>query len=143
MIAEIVRQWEEHLGIQVVFDEFPLEIDWPPTLETHGKIFGWAADYTDPDSFLRQSEIIDTLKHWGWKNDYYMELVELAAQTPNRSHRMAMYRQADHILVEDEVLIIPIWYGGEWLLPQLLKPSVKNYHRNPLGFIPFKDIILE
>ena len=143
LIAEIVSQWDENLGIQVIFQEIPIEEDWLPAMETHGKIHGWAADYPDPDSFLRQSHIFDALKHWGWKNDHYTELVELAAQTPNRSQRMAMYRQADHILVEDEALIIPIWYGGIWLLPQLLKRGVKNYHRNPLGYIPFKDIILE
>jgi hypothetical protein len=56
---------------------------------------------------------------------------------------MAMYRQADHMLVADDALVIPIWYGGVWSMPQLLKPWVKNYRRNALGDIRFKDVTLK
>jgi oligopeptide transport system substrate-binding protein len=143
IISEIVRQWGEWLGIEVIIDEVPIESDWPPLSESHGKVHGWAADYPDPDSFLRQSNIYDTLQYWGWEDERYKELVELAARTPNRVHRMAMYRQADRLLVDDEALIISIWYGGTWSMPQLLKPWVKNYRRNALGYIRFKDVTIE
>jgi oligopeptide transport system substrate-binding protein len=104
---------------------------------------GWVADYPDPDSFLRQSYIYLYLRHWGWKNKQYDDLVEKAAHTPDRGKRLAMYRHADRILVAEEVLVIPSWYGdaGEFL--DLVKPWVRNIHRNALGYIQFKNVMIE
>jgi oligopeptide transport system substrate-binding protein len=145
IIPEIVRQWGEWLGIEVVFDEVPVGKSMPrsKSSEFHGRLQGWAADYPDPDSFLRHSNIYHFLQNWGWEDEQYKELVELAARTPNRSRRMAMYRQADHMLVADDALVVPIWYGGSWSLPHLMKPWVKNYRLNALGHIRFKDVTLE
>lgn len=145
IIPEIVRQWGEWLGIEVVFDEVPVWKGLMPrskSSEIHGRLHGWTADYPDPDSFLRHSNIYDFLQNWGWEDDQYKELVELAARTPNRSRRMAMYRQADHMLVADDALVVPILYGGRGSLPHLMKTWVKNFRRNALGYIRFKDVTL-
>ena len=54
---------------------------------------------------------------------------------------MSMYRQADRILVEDEVLFIPLWYSRTLL--RLVKPSVKNFKTNLLARTFFNDVVIE
>jgi len=143
MNAEIARQWREALGVETTYYIRTLEGDLSKPPDAHGSVGGWLADYPDPDSFLRQSHIYLNLRHWGWKNKHYDDLIEEAAHTPDRAQRLAMYRKADRILVAEEVLVIPFWYGDAGGSPDLVKPWVRNFRRNALGYIQFKDVTTE
>jgi len=137
----IARQWQENLGIAVDLIGMSLGFSRKP-FDSHILGIGWIADYPDPDNFLRQSNFCAALTTAGWRDARYTELIEQAAITPDRARRMAMYREADHILTAAQVLVAPLSYGS-WGLLDLVKPWVKNYKPNALGMFHFKDITLE
>jgi ABC-type oligopeptide transport system substrate-binding subunit/class 3 adenylate cyclase len=114
-------------------------------LRYRGHIFssGWGADYPDPDNFLHKSIFVSFLTHNGWKDPLYDTLIEEAAVAQDRNKRLKMYRQADKLLVNDQVLVYPIRYGGEGAFADLTKPWVKNFRRDVLGYVRFKDVAFE
>jgi len=139
MILEISRQWQDTLGIEID----PEEMSYIENVWGNALIVGWVVDYPDPDSVLLNTPDYELLRRWGWKNQRYEALVREAACTPDRSLRMSMYRQADQILVAEDVVAIPITYGGGGFSRALLKPWVKDFHRNALGYVNMKEIRIE
>ncbi len=140
--AEVRRQWREALGIESIFLVRNNTDDRLNEFDTHGVGGGWVADYPDPDSMLRLL-ISFNLRQWGWHNARYDDLVERAARTPDRGLRLAMYREADRILVAEDVLILPLFYGGIAPYPDLVKPWVKNFRSNAMGYVSSKNLLLE
>ena len=141
--AEVLQQWRDALGIEITFQVRSPGESWRSAPEVHGIGGGWVADYPDPDSFLRQSYIYSGLRQWGWQDAYYDDLLERAAHTPDRTQRLEMYRQADRLLVAEEVLVVPFWYGGARESANLVKPWVRNIRPNALGYVQFKDVTIE
>jgi ABC-type oligopeptide transport system substrate-binding subunit/class 3 adenylate cyclase len=139
MILEISRQWQDILGIEIDLEEIPY-IEYA---RGNAAISGWVVDYPDPDSVLLSTPDYELFHRWGWNNQRYDDLVKEAACTPDRSLRMSMYRKADHILVAEDVVVIPLTYGGGGFSRALLKPWVKDFHRNALGYVDFKEIRIE
>jgi ABC-type oligopeptide transport system substrate-binding subunit len=96
---------------------------------------GWAADYPDPDSFLRACPARHASN---WSNQRYEELVEEAKRLADPVKRRAMYRDAEEILTE-EMPLIPLSYSREHLL---LKPWIKKYPIEPVGGLFYKDVVV-
>ena len=96
------------------------------------RLGGWTADYPDPDSVLRQSHFYRIPRHRGWNHPRLDQLLEEAARTVDRSRRLAMYREADRILVNDEIVAVPLFYAQRGA-SQLLKPWVKGVRYDPSG----------
>ncbi len=134
----LIAQWKSVLGIDVSFDYLKTFVqeeyyaDKPPDFYLRG----WSADYLDPDSFLRYS-------HWqpesGWVNEQFQTLVEGARRTADQGERLAMYRRAEQILVE-EAPVIPINYGR---LHILIKPWLNGLPASMITGNILKDIIIE
>jgi ABC-type oligopeptide transport system substrate-binding subunit/class 3 adenylate cyclase len=142
---EIHHQWHTNLGIDLGF-----KLMAPPEIQALRHqvenvpflSMGFIADYPDPDNILRSSDILDWLHRLGWQDAAYDRLVESAAQTQERAKRMAMYRQADRYLVEEQVLALILPNPrGQYLT--LVKPWVKNYQRTPLGRELYQNFIIE
>jgi ABC-type oligopeptide transport system substrate-binding subunit/class 3 adenylate cyclase len=141
--AELVRQWREALGVEIVLEETALGnlTDWKKENASHILVMnGWQADYPDPDNILWKSDAIDQLKRLGWHDPAYDRLVEGASRTPDRVKRLAMYRQADRLLVAEQALVLPIFY---FLGRELIKPWVKNFKENLLGMIYLHQLIIQ
>ena len=81
---------------------------------------GWTADYPDPDSFLR---VFFSGLEAGWYDKAYQRLVQEARRLTDQAERMALYHQADRILME-EAAIVPIMYQRR---PVLVKPWVRRF----------------
>lgn len=133
----IQENWKNNLGI-----EFSWRIhDWSTHLQlvsrNHPQLFdlSWIADYPDPDSFLRGSNLCDITC---WQNDTYSDLVERASRASSRVERMHLYREADKILMEAAV-ILPINYYQELLL---VKPWLKKFPVSAFSWLYGKDVIL-
>jgi oligopeptide transport system substrate-binding protein len=141
--AELVRQWREALGVEIVLEETALGnlTDWKKENASHILVMnGWQADYPDPDNILWKSDAIDQLKRLGWHDPAYDRLVEEASRTPDRVKRLAMYRQADRLLVAEQAFVLPIFY---FLGRELIKPWVKNYRENLLGMVYLHQLIIQ
>jgi ABC-type oligopeptide transport system substrate-binding subunit len=139
---EFKRQFLDNLGIQIEITDLPSDLPWWEEVKgDHMLTEAWAADYPDPENFLRQSAFYLTLRNHGWHHSRYEQLIEEATRTADRARRLTMYREADRILVNDEVVVVPVFYGESQT--ELLKPWVKGYKENALGQFSLKNIIIE
>jgi oligopeptide transport system substrate-binding protein len=131
------EQWLEHLGlkVRVIQADFYTVTDRLYNDPLPLMVMGWSADYPDPDNFLRASGI---LRYGGWRNAEYEALVDGARATLDQGQRLAMYRQAERLLVT-EAPLVPISYG---LLHMFVKPWIVS---RPVNFNDFivKDLVME
>jgi oligopeptide transport system substrate-binding protein len=121
-VPSLADQWKDNLGVNVNCINF----EWgqytqrlneePPHMYT----MAWAADYPDPDNFMRTAHF-QGLTHW--HNETYEKLVEEARREIDREARIRIYHEAEKILTE-EIPIIPLTYPR---LHVLVKPWVKNF----------------
>jgi oligopeptide transport system substrate-binding protein len=108
----MIRMWEIHLGIKVqlevvksaYFDRVnsdPTEIYWN----------GWSADYNDPDDFLLEVFHTGSLYNANhFSNVEFDNLVDQAAEATDPLIRQDLYIQAERILCEQEVALIPVYF---------------------------------
>lgn len=114
-IGEAVQQmWKENLGVDVNL----VTQEWKVYLETLDEDppqiwrLGWCSDYPDASNFLKDVFRSDSgNNHTKWVNEEYDKLVDEAARETNLAKRKEIYTQAEKILIEDESVIIPLyWY---------------------------------
>jgi ABC-type oligopeptide transport system substrate-binding subunit len=98
----------------------------PPRLERDG----------EPNSFLR---VFFSGLEVGWHDKAYQKLVEDVRQLTDQAQRLALYRQADRILVE-QTPIIPLFYQR---ISILIKPLVRGHVVSPVGRAFWKNVIIE
>jgi ABC-type oligopeptide transport system substrate-binding subunit/class 3 adenylate cyclase len=103
------------------------------------RIDGWLADLPDPDNFLRHF-VVRILRKAGWQDPELDAWLERAAHTPERAGRMALYRQADRRLVAEQVLVVPLRYGGG---NELIQPWVRAARQFGMGHLSLKDVVVE
>ena len=134
----LAAQWRENLGVEIRWEAMGLAArldklakDSPPVF-----IAAWSADYPDPDNFLRASSM---RPHTRWWNEAYDKLVEEARRLMDQGERMALYRQADKILIE-EAVIVPLCYGRVHVF---VKPWVRNLPIAALEGWFWKDVFIE
>ncbi len=114
-IGEAVQQmWKENLGVDVNL----VTQEWKVYLETLDEDppqiwrLGWCSDYPDASNFLKDVFRSDSgNNHTKWGNDEYDKLVDEAARETDLAKRKEIYTQAEKILIEDESVIVPLyWY---------------------------------
>jgi ABC-type transport system substrate-binding protein len=111
---EMVKMWEQHLGIKVKVEV----VNWgtyhdriaanPPELFR----LSWAADYNDPDNFLR--ELFNSRSDYNYgkfSNSEFDLLVNRAKNSYDPAERQELYIQAERILCETEAVLIPIFHS--------------------------------
>lgn len=137
--AYLCDQWSRHLGVSVAFEtpdwetfQRRLNADPPPPLF----LYGWVADYPDPDNCLRLSPVC---RRAAWCNPTFAGLVEAARHVANRADRLRMYQEADRLLIDDAV-VVPLAYGR---LHFLVKPWVTRYPTAPAKLWFWKDVVVE
>ncbi len=135
----LAKQWHENLGVEIKcesfesFDQFTQSLyQEPPHIYT----MAWAADYPDPDNFLRTAHFQGLCR---WRNETYENLVEEARRISDQDKRMKMYQEAERILVE-EVPIIPLTYPRFHVL---VKPWVKKFRAVGAVRAWYKEIIIK
>jgi ABC-type oligopeptide transport system substrate-binding subunit/DNA-binding SARP family transcriptional activator len=96
------------------------------------------AYYPDPDNILRvAAKTIRNLS--GWLNAEFDRLVEAARNLTDHDARMALYRQADAILMNEAI----IWPHAYFRMLFLLKPWIKRFPVSPLRWSFWKDVVIE
>ena len=77
----------------------------------HLAVLGWELSIPDPDQVLRALyHSLSPVNYFGWANHAFDRMLEQAAQTNDRPLRMALYHQADRLLVEQEIVAVPLYY---------------------------------
>jgi oligopeptide transport system substrate-binding protein len=113
--VEFQSMLREHLGLQVELRP----VEWKTYLSdmsalNYDMIRGsWIGDYQDPTTFLDIFLADSGNNRTGWRNATYDQLLDQAAAAGDPVHRSDLLRQAETLLVLDEVPIIPIYnYTG-------------------------------
>jgi oligopeptide transport system substrate-binding protein len=103
---------------------------------------GWFADYPTYDNFmydLYHQESIGGNNH-GFISDEFDALVDEAKQTTDPDAQAQLFQQAEQILLNEEVGVIPInWYLGDYAYnPEALG----DFHQSPFGLIAWEQIVV-
>ena len=75
----------------------------------------------------------------GWKNARYDALVSKISAAPSGSARRKLIAAAEKILVEEEAIVIPVFYP---VVSHLVSERVEGFAMDPLNGIPFAEITL-
>ena len=143
LLPVVVQTWKQILGVQVNIAPTPVSDYWvqlrrdPPSIGRNA----WVADYPDPDDFLRTVFHSTAESNFPrWKNAQFDCLVEEAQASTDHRKRMALYHEADRLLVAEEAAIIPLAYTR---LMQLVHPSVQGWWVSLVSRARFSDLIVE
>jgi ABC-type transport system substrate-binding protein/class 3 adenylate cyclase len=99
-------------------------------------IWGWNADYPDPDGMLRMFlEDVSEVR----RTDEIADLLDRARSLTNPDERWRLYREAERQLVAEQVAVVPVDY---WTPRIFYRPWVERLHLNAIYQTPFDDLIV-
>jgi oligopeptide transport system substrate-binding protein len=142
LIAENLQaQWQRNLNVQVNLDNQEWKVFLKRLKTDTPMIFrlGWGADYPDPDNFMALFTTHSGNNNTHWGNLRYDELIARAASEPDSRRRQQMYDEAQRILTEQDVAIIPLFAAVQNIL---VKPYVKGLQVNAMELLSLRDVQL-
>ncbi len=137
-IAEVLQeQWRKYLGIHVELEnqEWKVYLNSQRSLDYQLSRAAWIGDYPDPNTFLDMFITDGGNNNTGWSNQRYDELIRSAALEKESRKRMEIFRQAEKLLIEEELPVIPIYF---YVSQHLHGPEVKGIHQNILDKMMLK-----
>ena len=141
-LEAIVFQWRQNLGVEVKVRQLEPERFLYHLAEEKDEMFyiGWVADYPHPQDFLEVLFRSQVDNNYGlYSNPEVDALLARAGAGPAGDQGLALYRQAEQKIVDDAACI-PLWFGQSYLL---IKPYVRGYNLNPLGFAMLNTVWME
>lgn len=142
-VAENIQaQLKKNLGIEVELknEEWKVFLNTQKTDPPHLYRSGWFADYPDPDNFMTLMTSASENNRTRWKSTKFDEIVKKAASVTNKEERRKLYSDAQKMLVEDEVPVIPLYSGVAHLL---VNERLENFPVNALDKFLFKNVRLK
>lgn len=137
----IRRQWLENLNVDVGLEALEIKVFRQRLHTTRYAIArsSWMGDYNDPSTFLEcylsNSDNNDT----GWSNARFDQLIHQAAREADNTRRMAMFREAEEILLQEQP-IIPLYHYVNALL---YRDNVKGLPNNARNTVLLKHVFVE
>jgi ABC-type transport system substrate-binding protein len=132
LAVSVVTELKKNLGIDVA----TRSMEWRTFLEARNakKLqfvgLSWFADYLDPENFLSFLLASDAGENRdGYSNPEFDTLCEQADVESDPVKRIALYQQAENILIEDAARI-PVYFGKDVIL---VKSYVKGLRTNLFG----------
>jgi oligopeptide transport system substrate-binding protein len=141
IVEAIAKSYEQNLGVEInveemPWDEFLQDLDRPDN-PYQMYLLGWIADYPDPQNFLEilfHSE--SAQNHGGYSNPAVDALLDEARGVQDAQERLALYQQAEQLILDDAACI-PLYFDVEnWLV----KPYVRNYQIPPIKVPKFQYV---
>jgi ABC-type oligopeptide transport system substrate-binding subunit len=133
------------IGIEAEPEPFPSETYFTELAEGACQICrsGWYADYPTYDNFmydLFHSDAIGGNNHGEYSNPEFDELVDEAKQTVDPEEQGQLFRDAENILLNEDVQVIPVnWYRGDYVFDDT---KIANFPQNNLGLILWEQVAL-
>ncbi|MEE8518483.1 MAG: peptide ABC transporter substrate-binding protein, partial [Dehalococcoidia bacterium] len=129
----MIDEWRQNLDVEVGVHLLEQDAYFYQLAEQVDNIFsyGWQADYPDPQNFLDillHSKSLDN-NIGGYANAEFDDLLERARVERDFDARMALYGQAEQVLLDDAG-IIPLYHSPDYVLT---KPFVEGFKIGPLG----------
>ncbi len=141
-LGAIVQEWEQNLGVEISVRQVETDRLIYNLKQEKDEMFtlGWIADYPDPHNFL------DVLFYTGsevnigeYNNPALDALLDQAAVEQNGTDRLAMYQQAEQLVVDDAACV-PLWHNTNHIL---VKPYVKGHQLSAQGVPDLSNVHIE
>lgn len=116
IVAEAVQgMWKRNLGVLARLENQEWKVYLKKLQSDPPHIFrlGWGADYPDPDNFMKLFTSRSGNNNTRWKNPRYDQLLESAAREYDEKNRARLYHEAQRILCETDLPIIPLFTTAE------------------------------
>jgi oligopeptide transport system substrate-binding protein len=119
IVEAVQAMWESALGVRVelrvmerkVLSERIRQLDYDVVRSD------WYGDYMDPSTFLDMFASDSGQNRTGWRNERYDQLIAAATITADNRRRFDLLRDAERVLCEEELPILPIYHKcGNFLL---------------------------
>jgi oligopeptide transport system substrate-binding protein len=143
IVAEAVQgMWKRNLGVLVRLENQEWKVFLKQLLNDPSPVFrsGWGADYPDPDNFTKLFASYSPQNYSRWKNPRYDQLIEQAARELNEQKRARLYNDAQKILCEEDVPIVPLFTVTE---STVLNPRYTGLEYNSMGRLVLRDVRLK
>jgi len=130
-VNALVEMWQSTLDVQVnvAFLDPQKYTEAAVKEQSQMTLYGWCADYPDPQNFLdvlfRSGSEFNTA---GYSNAEFDQLVDQAGTEIDPAQRLALYHQAEALLLEDYG-ITPLLHNVDDVL---VKPRVEGYVQAPI-----------
>jgi len=145
----IQDQLYENLGITIKLNKVSLK-DLRNKFESGNSALwrtAWVADYPDPENFLylfhskhlKGNPETTFYNPYRYKNPAFDALYDQAVSTKNKAERMALFAQADQLLIDDAV-VMPIYYDT---YERLLSKKVQNLPINGMEYRDFTRVFFD
>lgn len=107
----IAQMWEKHLNIKTSFKGLERGTFGSDRRSNNFLIArgGWYGDYLDPTTWLDLARSTDGNNDGKFKSPAYDALLDQAAAEGNPAKRFELLREAERVLVEDEMPFIPLY----------------------------------
>ena len=138
--VELQRMWRETLGIQIKLRqaENKVYLAAQSALDYHVSRSSWIGDYNDPNTFLDMFMAQNGNNRTGWASAGYDRLIRLANATTDQAKRNELFRQAETLLIADELPICPLFF---YVGINIYHPSrIGGIHPNILDIHPISAI---
>ena len=143
LVAELVQAfWRDNLGVRVELQNREWKVFLAELGNDPPQVFrlGWGADFPDPDNFMNLFTSYSENNHTRWGNPRYDDLVERAAREPEPGPRQRLYDEAQRLLVEEDVPMVPLFVTTANFAVQ---PRVKGFVPSPLDLFFFDQVHTE
>ena len=140
LVAEAVQgMWQRNLGVVVGLENQEWKVYLKKLQNDPFPVFrdGWGADYPDPDNFMKLFTSNSGNNHLRWKNNRYDQLVESAAREFDAKKRVRLYDDAQRILCETELPMVPLYWRTE---STVLNPLFTGLELNSMGRLDLHQV---
>ena len=110
--VELQSMWRQSLGVNVQL----LRQEWKVYLNSMSRLdydiarSSWVGDYPDPNTFLDMFVTGGGNNRTGWSDPRYDQLIAAAAAETDRPARYEILREAEKILVCEEMPVCPLYF---------------------------------
>lgn len=115
MALELQSMWKKNLGVKIILKAESWESYLKSKYHMDSLDYGivsckWAADYSDPNTFLDFFVSNDGNNFYRWSSFQYDQYIKQAATEIDPVKRFAIFNKAEMLLIHDEMPVIPILY---------------------------------
>jgi oligopeptide transport system substrate-binding protein len=132
-VAAMAEMWQQNLGVTITVENIEYDHFYDQIYSgNHGQLVsgGWCADYPDPENF---ADVLfhsgSNMNQGGYSNPQLDALLEEARVERDVTTRMAMYQEAQQMIVDDA----PVLFTTHSLSYELVKPYLKGFVFTPIS----------
>jgi oligopeptide transport system substrate-binding protein len=144
MVDALADMWQKTLNVKVKVSFLDPQKYTEAAVTERGQmtLYGWCADYPDPQNFMEVLFRSDSkFNTSGYSNPVYDELMDRAGVEIDPVARLALYHQAEALLLDDYG-IAPLQHG---VSDVLVKPRLQGYVLSPIVnlYLPWLSLLPE